>query len=41
MENPVTDSYKLYINGKWEDSSDGELLIHFCPANSENYQRNV
>ncbi len=35
MNNPAQDSYQLYIDGKWVDSSEGATLDVFCPANGE------
>ncbi len=29
------DNYQLYIDGKWQDASDGETFNTYCPANGE------
>lgn len=31
----IDENYKLYINGKWVDSSDGAALKAYCPANGQ------
>ena len=31
----VKDYYKLYIDGKWVDASDGAVVKTYCPANGE------
>ena len=35
MQYPVSDSYKLFIGGRWVDASDGATLDTYCPANGE------
>lgn len=35
MKNPARESYQLFINGKWVDSSDGGAFQSFSPANDE------
>jgi aldehyde dehydrogenase (NAD+) len=35
MEKVVDDSYKLLINGRWVDASDGKTFKTYCPANGE------
>lgn len=35
MKNPADKSYKLYINGKWQDASDKGTFDTYCPANGE------
>lgn len=35
MEKPIDASYKLFIGGKWVDSSDGKTFDVFNPANGE------
>lgn len=35
MKSPAKNEYKLFINGKWEDSSNKETFETFCPANGE------
>ena len=35
VKNPAADNYKLYIDGKWQDASDGETFDTFSPANGE------
>jgi len=35
MPKPMDESYKMLINGKWVDSSDGKTCKSYCPANGE------
>lgn len=35
MKYPVSDSYKLFIGGRWVEASDGAVLDTYCPANGE------
>ena len=35
MKYPVSDSYKLFIGGRWIEASDGAVLDTYCPANGE------
>jgi len=35
MPKPMDESYKMLINGKWVDSSDGKTCKSHCPANGE------
>ncbi len=35
MENPVDQSYNLYIDGKWVDAKEGKTFTVTCPANGE------
>lgn len=35
MQYPASDSYKLFIGGRWVDASDGVTLDTYCPANGE------
>lgn len=35
MQNPIDDSYKLYIDGEWLDASDGATFDSYNPANGE------
>ena len=35
MEKPMSDSYKLYIDGQWVAAGDGKTFKTYCPANGE------
>ena len=35
MPKPMDESYKMLINGKWVDASDGKTCKSYCPANGE------
>jgi len=35
MKKVASDSYQLYIGGKWVDASDGGTVDAYCPANGE------
>lgn len=35
MQANLQPSYQLYINGKWQDASDGKTFDVYCPANGE------
>lgn len=35
MQANLQPSYQLYINGKWQDTSDGKTFDVYCPANGE------
>ncbi|WP_027179882.1 aldehyde dehydrogenase family protein [Maridesulfovibrio bastinii] len=35
MQNPIDQSYKLYIDGKWIENKEGKTFKVFCPANGQ------
>jgi aldehyde dehydrogenase (NAD+) len=35
MRNEIDQQYKLYIDGKWTDASDGETFEAYCPADGK------
>ncbi|MBU1054630.1 MAG: aldehyde dehydrogenase family protein [Proteobacteria bacterium] len=35
MEKPMSDSYKLCIDGQWVDAANGKIFNTYCPANGE------
>ena len=35
MDKPMDKSYKLFIDGKWVDSKEGQTFNAYCPANGE------
>ena len=35
MQYPVSDSYRLFIGGRWVDASDKAVIDTYCPANGE------